>query len=313
MKTFYPYIEALSSHGGFPSTNWLFPNEKGEDEKAMKVLKHNYKNVINKLDERLIKLPDTNIHIYYGLPEDALKDYIEDYYQTNPANRKNFLLDKYKIQNVLQDLFFNKMNTPDKDIVFVKTGPSGDLLTPWMTLHTIGHAIMPEADFANEEPYAIKMLQNFVKNNFKLPQASLEEENRFALFDYPKILSCLLNFRSARILTDKKNHLSFDSISSEPELAYELLASYLWNGGKISRPTKECIKKLYEQRANSNDTINKFEERIDKMYTQIDEHFKTKLDNHKGTVILDLFPNNINAYLKALKSNPPPGYWATHK
>lgn len=304
MNGFKQYIEALSSHGGYwfqrdqeskgldasgKDLKFDFPNyvhwdvtkmgaKNKEDnlraEKTYRVLTRNYKDVMGKVDERLMKLDGVNFHIYFGLPEN-IKKLVYDV--NNQAQEVEILLDDY---------FFGEMGIPRSDIVFVKTGPSGDILTPWMVLHTIGHAI-------TDSPHAKRFYNEWAKIWLNLA-------TNFDVMK-PSVISCLFNFRSARIANDPKINTSFKPATDIGEIRNELFASYLWNGGKVKRPTVECIEKLKKMPGKNNyipwnnmDEVGVSKHLtiiINKFYNEVDNLFKRELDSVKGHVIFDLFPN----------------------
>ena len=302
MIGFKQFIEALSSHGGFwfqkdqPSAGitasdknikWSFPNYnkaeyEGKDDpdeknarKTHEKLSQNYKYVIDKLDQRLVRLGDVNFHIYFGLPENI-----------------RFLLrgedgreDVSRLIPVLHAYFFGSdgLNIPESDVVFVKSGPSGDPLTPWMVLHAVGHALL-------NRDSKLDMTMTTDINDMK---------NRFRTADIlqPQF-SCLFNFRSARIIDNQNEPRNFAPVTSDAELRHELIASYLWHGGKIKRPTEECVEDIADilyhagsiRHTQPEIQFKNTQELIDNFYDKMDNDIKNALDNLKGKVLIDLFP-----------------------
>ena len=315
MQGFKQYIEALASHGGYwfqrgqeslgrtatgKDVKFSFPDYADwgdgrktvktsgdlEAEKTHKVLTRNYKDVIGKLDERLMKLGGVNFHIYFGLPEN-IKDLI-DY---------DFDDDRKRTEEVLERYFFDEMKIPKSDIVFVKTGPSGDLLTPWMILHSVGHGI------TDSKKNSVRIFEDKWNHIFWNRLGDVFNVTK------PEVMACLFNFRSARIANDYTRK-TFTPVRDAVELRNELFASYLWNGGHIRRPTPECMEKLAKM-PNPKSTIdwdemNEFQigqhltKMIKKFYNDCDMLFKEVLDSFKGHVITDIFP-----YVDKLKTLEP--------
>lgn len=301
MYTFRQYVEALASHGGYwlqkdqeskgaeakgKDIKWNFPDYANWDyfkihkttadleaEKTHRVLTRNYKDVISKLDERLMKLGDIDFHIYFGLPEN-----IKDLINYNTFN------DRAEVETVLADYFFNEMNIPKNDIVFVKSGASGDILTPWMILHTIGHAMTDS-----------KLLKNYDKKWNDLWQIL----SGFNIMHH-SVVSCIFNFRSARVHLNKKKSTAFNAVPDLLELRHELIASYLWNGGRIKRPGTECIAKIYRsgglvgifkyRRLSDDEIAEKLIQTVNRFYDEADKLIKESLDSLRGHVLIDLFP-----------------------
>lgn len=301
-KSFF-YGEALASHGGYwlqrdqPSLGqaasgkdlkWAFPDYSqasfaGSDlenerqaRKSYEKLTKNYKFVIDKLDEKLARLGDYNFHIYFGLPEN-----IKSLLGTKIGDSEN-------ISGILDDYFFGSdgMNIPRSDIVFIKTGPSGDPLTPWMVLHTIGHALTSGREgstLKHSMHQTMNMLEDYYKN--------------LSYHTNPKT-RCLYNFRSARILDGKKFGKYFGGVESSEELKHELIAAYLWYGGKIKRPSEKCMETLADRMyldgkisGNSKEFyMQKTQEMVEKFYNSIEQSIKEALDKTRGTVLMDIFP-----------------------
>lgn len=111
----------------------------------------------------------------------------------------------------------NGMRT-EGHITFVKNGTSGHVLTPWMILHTMGHAL------AEEEPMAHNWIRQII-------HAILERispgNNDFRTAARKGTFARLFMFKSASI-DDYHN-----SGNTPSELCNELIAEFLWNNGTI--------------------------------------------------------------------------------
>lgn len=90
-------------------------------------------------------------------------------------------------------------------ITYVKNSTTGHALTPWMMLHTIGHAIFND----NRDIYHSRLHK-------LLTSVDLLHINPASFF----------KFISARATDNRK-------VEGLSELIYELVAEYLWHGGKI--------------------------------------------------------------------------------
>lgn len=92
-------------------------------------------------------------------------------------------------------------------ITYAKNGSSGDPMTPWMMLHTMGHAIV-----GRDETWIIQMLKN------------LNPDGKSTVF-----LKSHLKFKSVENMNNVnvKSKLGHNLWS---ELVYELFAEYMWNG-----------------------------------------------------------------------------------
>lgn len=108
-------------------------------------------------------------------------------------------------------------------ITFAKNSTSGHLLTPWMILHTLGHAISEENDYyvTSEVINLLEPIKNIGINN-------------------------IFNFKSAEEI---KN--IYDG-----EIVHELIAEYLWHGGEIR------VKNPYNNNEKIMNVIFEIEEKI---------------------------------------------------
>jgi hypothetical protein len=324
MHGFKQYIEALSSHGGFyfapkdadkidtwpneepesisKKAPWEFPDFTDDhykigyenERKTFKHLSKTYKDIIAKLDERLLKLNDFNFHIYFGLPKD-----IDQILMTAHRSREDVTK---RSESLLQDLFFSSygLNIPKNDIVFVKTGPSGDILTPWMTLHVIGHSLLSDNELRKK---MIAPLNKFFSDNY--PPYGKHRKHRLMLSG-KETMSCLFNFRSARTMVANKKLKVLAALNDDNELLYELVASYLWNGGHIARPTEPCLKFIYHKKQVSarinnidEEDIESYEEftsSIENMFADWDNAIHDELEKSRGKVLVDFEPYPIQGF-----------------
>jgi hypothetical protein len=97
-------------------------------------------------------------------------------------------------------------------ITFAKNSSTGHLLTPWMTIHTMGHALLSNR-------------YKEIWTHFYDSMQSWAGDDIIYTYDLARDL---FMFQSAQ-----KRNLRDTSGYSQSELVYELFAEYLWNGGKI--------------------------------------------------------------------------------
>lgn len=102
-------------------------------------------------------------------------------------------------------------------ITFIQVGSAGHLMTPWIILHRIGHAIGSSYGNSGGEYPALTEVLDIIYNYF----------NKASWGD---ILS-LFKFKSA---VDR-------NISGSQELVHELIAEYLWNGKIRSNSSDERV------------------------------------------------------------------------
>jgi hypothetical protein len=164
MNGFKQYIEGLSSHGGFPFTAKTGNADAWEygDSRQQKDLINLYRNSIKKMEEKLVKFPNHNFHIYYGVPNNELLKSIATDGISSSVDVK------LQQKDALDRLFFVDMGIPKTDIVFLKAQHSGDPLTAWMTFHTLAHGLVDSAEervIFND--LGISLLYNLVNKLFK--------------------------------------------------------------------------------------------------------------------------------------------------
>lgn len=122
-------------------------------------------------------------------------------------------------------------------ITFAKNGTSGHVLTPWMILHTLGHAVSDHAD-----KRGIRHYEAMMKVLSRLPDGDSGPVNPMGRDgDERTNLGHVLMFRSVQ------GDMRGDSHASYTELVHEIVAEYLWNGGEIRiRPPYDMDEAVYE-------------------------------------------------------------------
>ena len=275
MKTFRQFVEALSNHGGFtmPAGEENF-FKHGFSEKDIKYITGMYKRplvisssgklrggIIAVLDEVLSRVEDFNFHIYLG----DFSSYLS-----------------------AEEFFFDK-KIPKDHIVFIKKGSSGDLLTPWMILHTMAHAAFQSGNKDSEELIYLRLKRMFVSLSANNHWNDLDE-----MIENPndEILSNLFNFASARSSSTSwsTGKVAKSRLISGQELVYEIFVSYLYGGGKLKRPAGEKLSKLTKliSQKYDNDYDESYISRlVDSVFSGIEEIINKVLKSCRGKVIAD--------------------------
>ena len=276
MKTFRQFVEALSNHGGFtmPAGEENF-FKHGFSEKDIKYITGMYKRplvisssgklrggIIAVLDEVLSRVEDFNFHIYLG----DFSSYLS-----------------------AEEFFFDKDKIPKDHIVFIKKGSSGDLLTPWMILHTMAHAAFQSGNKDSEELIYLRLKRMFVSLSANNHWNDLDE-----MIENPndEILSNLFNFASARSSSTSwsTGKVAKSRLISGQELVYEIFVSYLYGGGKLKRPAGEKLSKLTKliSQKYDNDYDESYISRlVDSVFSGIEKIINEVLESCRGKVIAD--------------------------
>lgn len=139
----------------------------------------------------------------------------------------------------------------ENSITFAKNSTSGDVLTPWMVLHTIGHAIT-DNDKINLENFHVAV------NLY----SELDQNTSHSFDALPRNIAKTFMGRSGRIEPDtQKGDLGkYNTIQNYEEYEREIIAGYLWSkkimlnpihNGKNKQKEIELIKKSIENILNS--------------------------------------------------------------
>lgn len=269
---FKMWLEALSSHGGFtmPHGDEFKPTLNKKDTEYISGM---YKRplvissrgklrggVIAVLDTVLARVKDFNFHIYFG-----------DYTGIDV---------KYVNLMDIKKYFFDKI--PKEDIVFLKKSSQGDLLTPWMILHNMGHAVFEMGNSSSKDAIhkTIFNLVNSLTFNGK-PFTTVDEKNDDEVllsvkFKPNEILPLLFNFASAK-----------STVQDIDELVYEVFVSYLYGGGKLKRPDFKKLTTFCNQTVPIKYTENIVEKTVNIAFTAIEKEIKKSLEYCRGKVIED--------------------------
>lgn len=108
-------------------------------------------------------------------------------------------------------------------VTFVKNATSGHVLTPWMILHTLGHALTETDGRANNR---IKDSVHMIARRIN-PDSNLYPGTETWMKRQRETIGSVFQFASASL---EGQH---NSTASPSELAHELIAEFLWNGDRI--------------------------------------------------------------------------------
>jgi hypothetical protein len=201
----------------------------------------------------------------------------------------NIFFGEFSSNSTVEQFFFNKYKIPKDHIVFLKKGSSGDLLTPWMILHTMAHAAFQSGNKDSEELIYLRLKRMFVSlsgnNNWNDLDEMIENPN-------DEILSNLFNFASARssLTSWSTGKVAKSRLISGQELVYEIFVSYLYGGGKLKRPTGEKLSKLTKlisQKYDNDYDENYISRLVDSVFSGIEEIINEVLESCRGKVIAD--------------------------
>lgn len=231
MKTFHDFLQemALKSYrtdfhrepsedegfmrGKDGSTNTSMQVSDGEKE----ILTH-----FSSKDRAVITHPRTARVI-----EERLKHSEYDFNILFVESKNRRLLKVDYADQVEQFIYDNRIKT-EGQITFVKDGTSGHIMTPWMILHTLGHAVAAQDSGIEAKIWeAVDKIRSAVDSFFA----------NFPHLDYPgspgwvksrrEALGGVFAFRSASAEGDdgSAGHLG--------EFVHELIAEFLWGGDRI--------------------------------------------------------------------------------
>jgi hypothetical protein len=274
VKNFYQFLEALSSHGGFtmPHGDQFKPTLNKRDTeyvtgmyKRPLVISSRGKlrgGIIAVLDTVLSRVEDFNFHIYFG-----------------GYARTDMNINRY---------FFDVKKIPKEDIVFLKKSSQGELLTAWMILHNMGHAVFQTGNKSSED--AIKMAVFILVKNLtfnetpfttvttvdKMDNVDDEDLSLSISFKPNEILPLLFNFASAKA-----------TVRDAEELVYEIFAYYLYCGGKLKRPDFKKLITFCNQKFPVKHTENYVSELVENSFTKIEKEIKKSLEYCRGKVLED--------------------------
>lgn len=151
--------------------------------------------------------------------------------------------DRERYQGIVRRFVVDNDIQTEGHITFAKNSTSGHLLTPWMILHTLGHAVADHAEGKGIYHYGAmqKVMAQLPDGPYGKVRPGGDWRN-----DQRTNLGHVLMFRSVQ------NDVKKDSHASLNELTHELVAEYLWNGGEIRiRPPYDKDEKVYETIASA--------------------------------------------------------------
>jgi hypothetical protein len=329
MLNFYQLYEVLSSHGGIhfsPKPNSEeesirnhLPRENLDDNKeiASKNVRfeslyftpsdekyiskmyaaNNTKGIINGLDKMLSKVDDYDFHIFMGKP------FFYGKYKDGKPYRQEMVH-----SSDLKKYFFETIKIPKDDIVFNKQSSSGDILTPWMILHSMAHAIFLSklntikfllynffdkiTKVSDDDPNIADSEKSIM--GFSIHQQSWGQANLNHIINLPEpntkseILPLLFNFKSVRTINPLNveiDKVKMGRVSDVDELVHELFVYYLINGLEIPMPSQQNINKILSYTMHTDVEHLTFD--IKTLFDNIKYDFKQRLKQCKGQVFTD--------------------------
>lgn len=112
-------------------------------------------------------------------------------------------------------------------ITFVKNGTSGHVMTPWMILHTLGHAVSDHCDGLSAGMAAKSRIASAARNVMGIVSDSP--------CGGPNPVSARCREAFGRVFAFKSaaREDSYSAAMNQNELVHELMAEFLWNGDRI--------------------------------------------------------------------------------
>lgn len=141
------------------------------------------------------------------------------------AGSDSRLVGDYESRQVGEFIEKNNIRT-EGHITFVKNGTSGHVMTPWMILHTLGHAAF--AHVANERNIRLVFMK--IINELADALCGNEEPRNPARMPPHK---CLTMLGDALMFKSVQKDSEDQSYNNDEELFHELVAEFLWNGDRI--------------------------------------------------------------------------------
>lgn len=114
----------------------------------------------------------------------------------------------------------------DGHITFIKNGTSGHVMTPWMILHTLGHAVF--AHVGNERNIRLVFMR--ILNELADAVCGNEEPGNPARMPNRK---CLVMLGDTLMFRSVQKDAEYPAYDDQDELFHELIAEFLWNGDRI--------------------------------------------------------------------------------
>lgn len=150
-------------------------------------------------------------------------------------------------------------------ITFVKSSSTGHPVTPWMILHTLGHAL--------EKYPVVEQIRINLRNIANLQVNQVLPISHWGNKTTVVFATKIFKFLSARITQQTESDPLQRKIELLDELIFELIAEYIWHNGKIRYQLPQNID----------------QEKLKYYISVIETNIKTGLDKVVGTIIYDLF------------------------
>lgn len=280
MKTFKQFLETLSGVSGIPVDKIIGSNidrdEAGFNKQDANIFEtpSKFKAVINKVEKLLSKVDFVDIHLFIG----------------NPTPNEMMNMQK---------------NINPNEIIFVKQQSTGDILTPWMLLHTLAHAILDGGDnhqkLVKSLDECLKNMQlfdrfrtrlsnisNFAQTPWRDEENKTEERKKYQRFHDIAIL--LFPWKSMRSLSAEFMHPTFNpktkrgntgesgfQLLTTHEFYYDLYVYWLIKGGTI--PIDQEIRKFLPPKITLSDLATELQ--------KVSNTMMEITNSNKGTILRD--------------------------
>lgn len=170
-------------------------------------------------------------------------------------------------------------------ITFVKSNTTGDALTPWMLLHTLGHGLFESVEGKQYFDQLKQTIHKFALDHWHSYADQLGNDD-VSTSDAASLLARFLSFGSARNLERPHSKMQLFTFELD-ETIFELVAEFLWNGGKI-RMKPETLKpgKYYGGYAGRW-PVQLGQNYLNELKAQIEQIIKQRLDAAVGQIVYD--------------------------
>lgn len=200
-------------------------------------------------------------------------------YTFNVLFIESWAADQGNYQRIVAEYLRDKQIPTQGRITYVKNGSSGDPLSPWMILHTMGHAVMQDTRplWNVLEQFYREHIRSYTSVPEEIDKDFDSEHQRVATF-----VSRFLAFRSARVKGQNALVIS--------ELCYELFAEYMWNGGfiRFNKPTDGRVVP-FSRELMPRAAVKINDSTINIVRRHIEEVLATYLKNCVGKVVYDFY------------------------
>lgn len=201
-----------------------------------------------------------------------------------------------KEEKQLFDLICSRNNlNPTRTIIYIKYKSSGDVVTPWMLMHTLSHAIHEK--IPQYYPKMLSEFQDLIRKFFQKAEGGVRipDLNLFRSTLVMDFLKGIFQFRSATRNVSRYTTYRppFSAATSPEELFLDMLPEYLWHKGRIRRPSNESLFELIEKNVElTSDRVAKeltetLSELVDDYMFWLQMHIEKTLKSLIGHILLD--------------------------